>query len=521
MNNQSYWEKRAAQRMFEHMQSAENTADEISRIYLKSSVYINDKLKQIFERYAAKHHLSDSEARELLNTLQDSTSLDELRQALQSGSSDKSKEELLSELEAPAYRARLERLQRLQAEIDWMMSQIYQQEKAISTQHYIDLANEVYYKSVFDIQQRAGYGFNFAALDAKTIDKLLKSRWSGENYSDRIWDNTQELAQTLKKELLVNLMTGRTDREAAEIISKKFAQSASKARRLVRTESNYVCNQIHLDSYQECEIEHYIFVATLDLRTSEICASLDGERFKVSEAQEGVNHPPMHPWCRSTTIADVSDEVLANMKRRAWNPETGRWEKVPANMTYTQWYDKYVKNNPKALLEQKKIKNRSSDRTQYNRYKKILGNKIPKTLDGFQDLKYNDSDRWSKIQLAYKDTKLQIKIKSDLYNKKIFDDKQGKHIRGHKNYIDGRSYLTISMEQAQELVNKYAGTGTIIRDRNGKFSNRELITENKEMIGVNINNLTGEHTQTNRFVIHYSGEGVHIVPTLRGMINNG
>lgn len=42
------------------------------------------------------------------------------------------------------------------------------------------------------------------------------------------------------------------------------------------------------------------------------------------------------------------------------------------------------------------------------------------------------------------------------------EDKQGKHIEGHKNYAAGKSVLTISMEEAAELVKKYSGTGEIV-----------------------------------------------------------
>ena len=65
----------------------------------------------------------------------------------------------------------------------------------------------------------------------------------------------------------------------------------------------------------------------------------------------------MHPWCRSTTICNITDEELTNMKRRARNPITGKNELVPANMTYEQWYKKYVEGNPDAQLMEKKVRN--------------------------------------------------------------------------------------------------------------------------------------------------------------------
>ena len=333
--------------------------------------------------------------------MQDKTSIDELKAALKSGSTDKTKAELLAELESPAYQARLEKLQQLQNRLDYTMRNVYNQEKARNTSHYVDLADEAYYRSIFDIQKRTGLGFGFSLISSSDIDRVINSKWSGANYSQRIWHNTQALAKDLKEELLINLVTGRTDREAADIIANKFAQGASNARRLVRTESCNLANQMEMASYEECGIERYRYVATLDIHTSSVCRELDGKTFPVSEQQPGLNCLPMHPWCRSTTICDISDDILANMRRRARDPVTGRTNTVPANMTYGQWYKKNVKGHPDAELNEKMIRNRQIDRKQFEKYKTVVGDRIPKTLDSFQQLKYTESEKFEFIKLDY------------------------------------------------------------------------------------------------------------------------
>lgn len=393
--NNKYWEKRKAQNMFDYMESAEDTADAISQLYLKSSRYISHEAEAIFEKFMTKHNLSEKEAYSLLNAMDDKSSIEALKNALRDGSEDLTRSEILARLESPAYQARIERLQQLQNEIDLTMQNVYGQEKDFSTKHYVDLANESYYKSIFNIQQQVGFSFGFNVIDSNAIDRVINSKWLGGNYSQRIWKNTQALAKDLKEELLINMVTGRTDREVANIIANKFGQGASNARRLVRTESCHLANQMEMESYEECDIEYYRFVATLDLRTSSECRKLDGKKYKVSEQQPGLNCPPMHPWCRSTTICNIDDEDLSQMQRRARNPETGKTETVPATTTYEEWYDKNVANNPKALLEEKKVKNTGKDRKQYESYKKSLGKeRVPKDLRTFQDNKYNNSNEF-------------------------------------------------------------------------------------------------------------------------------
>lgn len=418
-NNLSYWERRQVQNMYAYMQRAEETADQIAAVYYKSSLYLNQKMDAIFDRYKKKHGLSDGEARRLINNMK-SDSIDELLSKLKSGDYS-SKEEIIKELEAPAYRARIERLQELQYELDLVIQSVYQQEKAISTEHYIKLAQESYYRSIFDMQQRTGAGFYFSKIDAKQIDKVIHSKWSGENYSSRIWNNTQKLANTVKEELLINLITGRTNREASEAIRLKFAQSSSNARRLVRTESNYIATELNSKAYEECGIKKYRYLATLDLRTSETCRELDNKIFLLKDRKIGVNCPPMHPWCRSTTVSVINEKYIAAMQRSAIDPSTGKRILVPASMSYKEWYDKYVNNNPKAQLEEKKIKNRSSDRTQYKQYQKVLKEDVPKTLDDFQTMKYTNGEKWKETKHSYRIVNQYKIINGNVTPKKIIE----------------------------------------------------------------------------------------------------
>lgn len=345
MNNIEYWEKRKAQRMWEYMESAEDIADEIAQAYRKAAHYFDRNLDQIYDRFRSKHHLSNAEAKRLLNKMQDRTSFDELHGLLKQETDSEEKQELLKLIESPAYAARIRNLEEKQNEIDRLMKSIYHIEKEQNTKHYVNLAQDAYYKSIYDIQKETGLAFSFSSVSPKQIDKVLKSNWSGSNYSQRIWSNTNKLAHDLKEELLVNVMTGRSDREVAEIIRNKFSSGAMESRRLVRTESCYIANEMEMQSYEECGIERYMFIATLDKKTSKICQQQDKKVYNVKDKQPGKNCPPMHPWCRSTTIAVIDDEVLEDMTRKARDPETGDVYTVPANMNYEDWRNKFVERD--------------------------------------------------------------------------------------------------------------------------------------------------------------------------------
>lgn len=453
MRNDGYWERRQAQNMYEYMEGAEKTAQEIAQLYMKASRYISVQADGIFEKYMTKYGLTENEARRLLNELRDKASLDELLERLRNGSNNESREELRKQLEAPAYQARLERLRQLQNQIDMVMTQVYHLELQKNTSYYVDLGNEAYYKSMFNVQQQAGTAFLFSCIDAETIDRVMKSRWSGENYSERIWKNARTLASNLKEELLLGVVTGKTYREMANEIQNKYAAGAYNARRLVRTEGNFVATEINFKAYEEAGIEKYRFCAILDLRTSEICRELDGKVFLVKERKVGANCPPMHPFCRSTTIAEFSEELMKDMTRRARDPATGKSITIPASMTYKEWYDKYVKGRPEAELAEKQLKNRSADRAQWKKYRAILGEDVPKRLDEFQKMKYTDSEKWEQLKADKQDRLNQMdfsemdKLKGALGNREV-----RAWYKAHDEKIPGLIDKALPIEQQARLA---------------------------------------------------------------------
>jgi SPP1 gp7 family putative phage head morphogenesis protein len=114
--------------------------------------------------------------------------------------------------------------------------------------------------------------------------------------------------------------------------------SRRSAETMVRTAVTHVSSVAAQQIYEDAGpvVVGVEWVATLDLRTSVICASLDGQLFPVDKGPR----PPAHPNCRSTTIprlknmdpfertsfdgwltgqpTEVQDEVLGPSRARLW-----------------------------------------------------------------------------------------------------------------------------------------------------------------------------------------------------------
>lgn len=247
---------------------------------------------------------------------------------------------------------------------------------------------------------------------------------------------------------------------------------------------------------------------------------LDGDYPLLSEA---VTAGLLHPNCRHsittffpgiTNLPKVPDgkEAIklyeAEQKQRYLERQIRKWKRIEAgtvDLESQQMAHRKVKELSKALKDHLE---------KYNQLRRNYKREEVQGING-KSLKNHEEALRSRYESAKIEEKRKF-VKSDNQPKNIHIGKQGKHILGHNNYISGRSYLTISIEEVEELIKKYAGTGKFELQRNGEVKNKELIECNKN-IGVNINNETGELTETNRFYIHYSKDGVHIVPTLKGV----
>ncbi len=346
------------------MDKAEKQADQFDKVYQEAKTYLDKEINKIFDKFQRDYGLSQVDAKQVLKNMKDKKDLNELRKVLEARPNDPNIQRLLADLDSPAYSFRMKRLERLSDDLDSMRESIYHSEKTGSDAFYSDLMKDSYYKATFDLQQQTGLAYGFSGLPESEIKHLQSFSWVGDGstYSTDIWKNTGKLTSSIKDELLMSLMTGRDTRETAQAIAERFNVGQNDARRLVRTESAFFHNQMELLSYEEADIEKYIFVAVLDKRTSRICQEHDNQVYDRDKAVPGVNYPPMHPWCRSTTVAYDEDADYSKLKRRARNPVTGKTELVPADMTYKEWYSKYVAKDGEKMYNQGMDRNKDPDK---------------------------------------------------------------------------------------------------------------------------------------------------------------
>lgn len=344
--SKKYWEDRAAGRMVSYTAKAESTADTLGKAYYATARYLQGKANDVFNAFTDKFELSIAEAETMLKNAPNKSMFEQMKTALATCTDEKKKQQLETLLSSPAYAHRIGRLNDLDCKISDMCSRLANAEIGVDTEHLGDIIQSAYMQTVFDVTKGTDYRAAFDLIPESRVKAILSTNWSGQMFSQRVWDNTNALADGLKHDMLVGIMAGKSEQHMADDIMNRCGVGAFEARRLVRTETTCVANMAELYGYKELDIDEYEFSACLDSRTSDLCRELDGKVFKRNSAQAGVNLPPMHPFCRSTTLpvlpseedldkelAELGDEIGADVDFDEWERnlqqgEDGKWRYV-------------------------------------------------------------------------------------------------------------------------------------------------------------------------------------------------
>ncbi|WMJ79547.1 minor capsid protein [Clostridium sp. MB40-C1] len=416
MRSKDYWKKRSEVVASKQFKKADDYILSLHLEYLEALGGIQKDIEVFYARFATNNEITLAEARKLLNSNQLHEFKMDLKEFTRKAKDNKNKQ-WEKELNNVSYKVRVTRLQALQTQVRNQIENLYSSQLKNTTGLLKGVYEDTYYRNIFEVHKGLGIGVNFAKLDTNTVNKVITEQWHGENYSSRIWDNKDKLIMELQTNLAQSFIRGDSIDKTSKLIADRMNVARNRARTLVNTESSYITSKATFDSYSGSGVvKQYEILATLDLHTSRICREMDGRVFKVSEKEIGVNAPPFHPNCR-TTIVPYFDDVID--EERIARDSNGKNYYVYGNMSYDQWYDKYVKGNPKEEIAEKKIQNRVSDNQKYLKYKEILGNLIPKSFADFQDLKYNDVNKWNELQYLYKDVNWQLKSQNKLTNDSV------------------------------------------------------------------------------------------------------
>ena len=392
-----YWQQRALKREDETFARGAELTARLFKECERAAREIRKQVNDFYARYATENGISFDEAVKNLNRSEKQEwkeSLGRWVKRINEEQNEAIKAMLKAELDALSYNSQINRLEALYGQIQMILNELFSVGVQQMQEAFGDMFEEAYYKKVYDIQQRVGFINEFAKINESMIQNIVSYPWSGADFSKRLWENKRVLHFHVRETITQGLIQGKGVPQMTKDLSDRMGSSFKNAERLIRTETSHFHNEATKTAYRTAGVKEYEYMATLDNRTSSVCKGLDGKHFKLSEAKTGVNYPPMHPWCRSTTVEYDPHDALD------WY---NSGEPMPENMTYEEWYESEVeeKGIERVEAEEKKIKNRAADMKQLEDYKKVLGKEAPKTIKEFQEIKYNQQEEWNDLELMY------------------------------------------------------------------------------------------------------------------------
>lgn len=303
MKNKAYWDKRQRERERKVYKTTIQSEKALKIEIMKAQERILADINNLIGKYMSETGLNYAEAQKKLNSNEYKVWRKDLEGYLKELKQYKDinfekYKEIKLELETLAMKSRISRLESLIVQTNQVINkQKFEEEKEVANR-----VREIYKTTFKSVQADIGLKGVNTILPLKQIERAIQYPWSGENFSERIWRNRDKLSRVLKTEITQSLIQGVNPQKLNKRIREQMGSGYKETQRLVRTELNYALNEATKIAYEEDEIEEYEFLAEVDNRTSVICKELNGQIFKVKDAVVGVNYPPMHPNCRSTTI---------------------------------------------------------------------------------------------------------------------------------------------------------------------------------------------------------------------------
>lgn len=145
----------------------------------------------------------------------------------------------------------------------------------------------------FIIEKGGAVESAFNRLPKRALSKIVLNdvEIKGKTLTSYLDKFSTDFAFRVEQELFEGIALGVNPRETSSRIMKAGDISKRRARTTVRSWYNAILNEADDDVMRQAGVPEKIYSATLDLRTTALCASRDGKTYKIDEAPPLPAHP--------------------------------------------------------------------------------------------------------------------------------------------------------------------------------------------------------------------------------------
>lgn len=143
----------------------------------------------------------------------------------------------------------------------------------------------------------------FNTITKEGARQVINQIWCADSksWSQRIWGNTEALAEALNEELVHCVITGKKTSQLKKILQERFSVSYSNADTIARTELAHIQTQAAKQRYADSGIREFEVLADKDERRCDVCGKLHKTRYPIGAAAP----VPAHPRCRCCIVPVV------------------------------------------------------------------------------------------------------------------------------------------------------------------------------------------------------------------------
>ena len=321
-----------------------------------------------------------------------------------------------------------------------------------------------------------------APIDQRAVTRAVRtdSKLSGRLYGE-LGVDMQKLKKTIRREISIGISIGSDYGMIARQVQISSGIPLKRAKTIVRTEGHRIQQQSADDARnaakaQGCQVVKQ-WDAVLDGNTRTDHRILDGQIREVGEPFEIDGKKAEYPGAFGRPEEDCNCRCVA-LTRARWGLDA---DELQTMKDRAKFFGLDKAENFKEFEE---------------KYLKAAETVEKSGKSGIIQVK----------KFSVKDA-----VSSGAVTTKINADKQGRHIKTSPAYIEGRSYINGTLEDAQRLVDDLSGTGVPLMDADGNWLHKERV-QTDHVFGIHVDRETGKETETSKGMIIYSKTGTHIFP---------
>lgn len=262
--------------------------------------------------------------------------------------------------------------------------------------------------ATYDVEHAGLLDTNFTLYDRDTVERIMREEPQllpppGKLVKKEIAEGKAERwnLQIFNSVMMQGIVQGESveklaTRVSTELSSRNYAASV----RYARTAMTSAQNAGRYEGYRRAQslgVQLKIeWSATLDQRTRHDHRMLHGQRREIDEPFEVDGIKILYPAQSGPGSSDIPQSMIWNCRCTllAWvkgfEGDTVKSSPKMGDMTFEEWQE-MKEDDPRYKAERYK----KGDQEQYTDYKKLLGKNAPKSFGEFQQVKYNDAEKYA------------------------------------------------------------------------------------------------------------------------------